>query len=464
MLNEFDGEQIRIDDPLKLIQLQNALDEEPIGQTSLQQLNGIEGLIEHRFNGLSSILPVEQPIKFRAEYGSIIAPAIRPIVFEMLRVLSEDPHLIRQPPEQLIDSALPRRLRVVMLRIDGEIGSGAQRELGHLECGHWVEKDGRDICRDPLNGTEGELLRAVVIDGVIPPNAEPSTVDPINLIEPLDIDIRLNNAVTRTEHEHIIIKGTTEAAGILFDRPAVEHIIEVVLGGDGDQGLNIGIEFDEPTVDPIDEIGLSLPVEIVNVIKEDRKPLAPELMNGRQFLDHRLEIPIGEICIDAGRDGEDELHSVSIGSPNQFPQLLKQLNGIRIAPLSSMVRIVLRRIDISIEVMRSTEGHQIEPLLMRPRLTVESLDDAANGNGIGANKRSREKHNGARGSKNLIHDARPPELTSRVLRRRLMMRRLMIGLMIGLVIAMLGRRRWRRRLTVTMPVLGLEPQDLIAPP
>ena len=122
-------------------------------------------------------------------------------------------------------------------------------------------------------------------------------------------------------------------------------------------------------------------------------------MYSGEFIEHGVEIVIGVIEIEPRRDGEDELDAVLVGDGDQFSQAFDLKSRVRIPPLSAMIGIVLRGVDVSVELMSGAELNEVEALTMRPGLTVEAFDDAADGNGIGGNKRSRNQDESGDGRK-----------------------------------------------------------------
>lgn len=86
-----------------------------------QSLDGIDVVEENIIDGFETIFAVEQSVELRAEPGSVVATAIRPIIFQMLRMGGELLHIGRLIAEQIIDCIIPRRLRIVMVWIGGEI-------------------------------------------------------------------------------------------------------------------------------------------------------------------------------------------------------------------------------------------------------------------------------------------------------------------------------------------------------
>ena len=169
------------------------------------------------------------------------------------------------------------------------------------------------------------------------------------------------------------------------------------------------MSFDERFIDAIEEGGLIGAVVSGDIVEEDGETSATDVVECRELIDHEVEILIGIIEVEPRGDGENKFDLILIGGGDQFLQPIELMVGIRLTPLSSMIGIVLWSIDISIEIMLSTEGHKFEALSVRPRQTVEAFDDASDRNGIGANKRRRKQHESGNGAKYFRQCKEPPE-------------------------------------------------------
>jgi hypothetical protein len=68
---------------------------------------------------------------------------------------------------------------------------------------------------------------------------------------------------------------------------------------------------------------------------------------------------------------------VGRGHINQFVQLVELVLRVRLAPAVTVVRVVLRRVDIGVRLDRAVENQLIKAFLVGPRRTVETFDRAA---------------------------------------------------------------------------------------
>ena len=117
-----------------------------------------------------------------------------------------------------------------------------------------------------------------------------------------------------------------------------------------------------------------------DVVEQEPERLHAERLHGSELAGERVEVALVRVAHgQAGRHAEHEIHP---GRQRPVDQLVEpaQLTAlVRGAPRPADERVVLRRVHERVEAARGHEPEQLQPLLVRPRVAVEPLDDAADG-------------------------------------------------------------------------------------
>ena len=117
-----------------------------------------------------------------------------------------------------------------------------------------------------------------------------------------------------------------------------------------------------------------------DVVEQEPERLHAERLHGCELAGERVEVALVRVAHgQAGRHAEHEIHP---GRQRPVDQLVEpaQLTAlVRGAPGPADERVVLRRVHERVEAARGHEPEQLQPLLVRPRVAVEPLDDAADG-------------------------------------------------------------------------------------
>ena len=95
--------------------------------------------------------------------------------------------------------------------------------------------------------------------------------------------------------------------------------------------------------------------------------------------------------VETGAYGEDKAHVVFVRDGNQPLEFGELVGGIRFAPLVAVIGVVLRRVDVGIQIILAAEVDNICAVGESPGCAVKTFDDAAQGNRY-CRRRAAEKY------------------------------------------------------------------------
>ena len=139
--------------------------------------------------------------------------------------------------------------------------------------------------------------------------------------------------------------------------------------------------FHKHRVHIVEQFGLFLSASAFsgNVIEENSKRTDAEIIHLLEFLHEVVAVFRRPTNVSAGVDSPVEVHAASVRTIHQFTQLTGFLFGIRIAPVLTVIGIVLRAVDIDVHLVATVEIELAQTVLMAPRTTVETFDGTAEG-------------------------------------------------------------------------------------
>ena len=132
-------------------------------------------------------------------------------------------------------------------------------------------------------------------------------------------------------------------------------------------------------VDIVEECCLLLALGALspNIIEEDSKGTYAEVVHLFEFGHQMLTVLIVPLDIESRVDGPVKMHTTKFGTLVELLDTCSLFVGIRLAPVGTVVGIILRTVDIHIHLMASIEVQLAQPMLMAPGTSVKTLDAAA---------------------------------------------------------------------------------------
>ena len=115
----------------------------------------------------------------------------------------------------------------------------------------------------------------------------------------------------------------------------------------------------ELTCDIVEEGGLSRAVLVLDIVKEDGKVAHAERIERLELCDHLLAVDKALIAvqrdIESRRYGKDEAHILRLRRLDERTELRELRRRIRFTPLLAVIRIILRRVEVSVVAFCATE-------------------------------------------------------------------------------------------------------------
>ena len=129
-------------------------------------------------------------------------------------------------------------------------------------------------------------------------------------------------------------------------------------------------------VDIVEQFGLLLTARAFagNIVKENGERTNAELIHLLELVHEIVAILRCPTNIAAGMDSPVEIHPAGVGTIHQFTQLSRFLFGIGVAPVLTVVGIVLRAVDIDVHLVATVEIELAQTVFVTPRTTVEPFD------------------------------------------------------------------------------------------
>ena len=303
---------------------------------------------------------LQQPLRASRELRVIGKPDRCPVILEMARACGEERHVACERPILFLDGRLPRFLGIVMLGVLGVIGPRRERDLRQGFVLHRVEEDGGQIpLRQRVHRAEGELRLHVVVDGVIPPDAEFAPVERLRPGKRLVRQRPLGHAIPRVEHEDVGRKSLRERVRIGLAHPVRLHVRIEVLRRHRQEAADIIMALLELARDITQKSRLSRAVLVLDIIKEDGEVAHAERVERLELCDHLLAVGIALVAvqrdIESRRYGKDEAHILRLRRLDERTELRELLRRIRLTPLLAVIRIILRRVEVSVVAFCATE-------------------------------------------------------------------------------------------------------------
>ena len=116
----------------------------------------------------------------------------------------------------------------------------------------------------------------------------------------------------------------------------------------------------------------------VDVVEGDVERANPEVVHLLQLGHERLVVGVARVADGvSGREREREPHVVLGRRRHEVAELCELVGRVRVAPAIAVIGVVLRRVDVRVGLDVTVELDLVEPLVVRPGLTVEALDRAA---------------------------------------------------------------------------------------
>ena len=137
-------------------------------------------------------------------------------------------------------------------------------------------------------------------------------------------------------------------------------------------------------LEPVEKISLPPAIFVVDavfvlqIVEENGELSDAEAVNRVEFLNEQIKIAgVAVVQIQPRRNGENKSDAIFVSGGDEFFQLSDFLGRIWLAPLFAVVRVVLRRVDVRVEIIPAAEFHQIRAIVESPGRAVKSLNHAA---------------------------------------------------------------------------------------
>ena len=142
----------------------------------------------------------------------------------------------------------------------------------------------------------------------------------------------------------------------------------------------------QPRSDCVEECRLPRTILLLDIIEENGEITHAHAVKRLTLRQHNRKIFLPGMPaieeIHAWRNSENETHPRRLRRLYERCKLGELLRRIRQAPLTPMIGIVLRCIDISVESHTTAKREHIKPFLLCPGRTVKALDHTAQRHGI----------------------------------------------------------------------------------
>ena len=300
---------------------------------------------------------------------------------EVLIIRSKDAQCGRFVGEQIGQSTIPGAGPVVVLHVPRVVCNGIERDLRTFGILHRVAHKSAHITGNveaiTIGGTEQNVVAHEIVHGEVQPDialALDARVDPVHA---LLVD-GVHHRVTRPHH---LDAGTQRAAQGIEILVAGATPSAVVDGGAEQERRDVAVFLHEHRVNIVEQFSLLLTARTFagNIVEEDSKRTNAEIIHLLEFLHEVVAIFRRPTNISAGVDGPVEVHAASVRTIHQFTQLSRFLFGIRIAPVLTVIGIVLRTVDIDVHLVATVEIELAQAMFVTPRTAVETLDRTAEG-------------------------------------------------------------------------------------
>ncbi len=317
-------------------------------------------------------------------------------------------------PGQVLGCRPPGPLRVESRVVPGEIGCTQLHDLARRSLVHRVHDNAGEL---PAQPSFALVVRAEhyppggaveVVDRVVVPQEDLAPPDLFGLLRVGDGDLPGNHAVAGPHHQHPRVERRP-------DRRLVRRILHVgVLGRHELQRRHTGVGVDEFALHAVEQLRLrpsgrafgrpavlrlitrAVPAGVGNVVQRHGEVAHPRVVHRLQLGRQRAEVGVIAVADRrARREREGELHVVRFGLPDQLLHPGEFVRRIRLTPFLPVVRVVLGRVDVGVQLDIAVEGQLVHAFGVRPGRPVEAFDGAA------------QRH------QRMVHDADPGDAARR---------------------------------------------------
>ena len=259
-----------------------------------------------------------------------------------------------------------------------------EREFWSFSMLHWVADESTHIllCEwsvQTINRTLQYKVANIVCYGIVPPEESrtlDATVDPI---ERTLCHIATNN-ITCPEHTYRWVEGLTIDAQwsvLICLCPQLRIVCRT-----NNQRSNVALRLYKLLCQTIQQLNLSVRVGSLawNIIKEDSKWLHTSLIHEVKFVHKVLIVFLVPLDILTWMNSPNEVYTVLLAGCNKFSDILHLILWIRQTPVRrTVIRVVLRSIDISIHLVLTVEVNQWKAYCVWPWCTIETLHNTTIG-------------------------------------------------------------------------------------
>ena len=185
--------------------------------------------------------------------------------------------------------------------------------------------------------------------------------------------------VTRPHNFYRLIHIATERTEItaLFIGPTA-----IVFCRTHHERTNVALCFHKVGVDIVQEFSLliSLCAFSPNIVEENGKRTHTKLIHGFEFLHHGVAIGFCPLNIYTGVDCPVEVYTVLVRSVEKNLKACCFFGGIRLTPLITVIRVILRTVNVNVHLVLSIEIELRESVFLTPGCAIETFNYATESN------------------------------------------------------------------------------------
>ena len=276
-------------------------------------------------------------------------------------------------------SLTPGAIGIVALHIPQVIRYGEDAHLRGLGVLHRVgdkaAEEWSQILLVALHWPEQQVVNGEVRDGIVQPYIALAAYAAIDVLHRLTVDHR-HHGLPRPHDMDLGIHRLPQDVEVATACPGL-----VVLRGTEDERLDLHPRLGEVAPQVVEKLSLVTCALIIgtDVVEEDREGAHPEAIHILQLAHDGLSVLLRPLDVQPGMDGPDELHAAGVGHLDELSDALTLSLRVQLTPLLSVVAVVLRPIDIGIELGVAVEAELLEAIAMAVGIAVEALDDATQG-------------------------------------------------------------------------------------
>ena len=184
------------------------------------------------------------------------------------------------------------------------------------------------------------------------------------------------DGVSRPHHLDARMQSLTKRTQV---RAVVRTPSAVVLRRTEQKRCHIAMTLDKDIVNIIEQCRLLLAFGTLSpdIVEENGKRTYAEVVHLFEFCHQMLTVLIVPLDVESRMDGPVKMHTTKFGTLVELLDTCSLFVGIRLAPVGTVVGIILRTVDIYIHLMASIEVQLAQPMLMAPGTSVKTLDAAA---------------------------------------------------------------------------------------